>query len=76
MSGAQLFILILFSIPIYGFLIYGCIDPEESYLLSKRWMFREEPELSEDAIYFHKRASMIAIVVITFMLVLIIYRSF
>ena len=70
MSGAELFILIILLMPVYGLLIWGYINPQESYLFGRRWMYKEEPELSEEAIWFHKKASMIAIVVITFILVL------
>ncbi|SFG06014.1 hypothetical protein SAMN05660649_00518 [Desulfotomaculum arcticum] len=76
MSGAELFIFFTFLIPIYGLLIFGYINPEESFLLGRRWMYKEKPELSEEAIYFYKKASLIGIVVITFIALLIIYRSF
>lgn len=76
MSGAELFIFIIFSIPIYGLLIYGYTCPEESILFGRRWMYREEPELSEEAICLQKKASLIGIIVLTLIIVLIVYRSF
>jgi len=74
--GSEWFILIIFLIPVYGLLIWGYINPEESYFFGRRWMYEEEPELSEEAIWFHKRVSMIIIIVITFILLLNIYQSF
>ncbi|ABR47934.1 hypothetical protein Amet_1762 [Alkaliphilus metalliredigens QYMF] len=76
MRGTELFILIIFLIPVYGLLIWGYREPEESHLFGRRWMYEEEPELSEEVIWLHKRVSMIAIIVITCMLLLTIYRSF
>lgn len=76
MSGAELFILIIFLIPIYGLLIYAYIDPKESFLFGRRWMYKEEPEFSEEAINFLKKASLIFMVLLTIIVVLCIYRSF
>lgn len=76
MSGSEWFIFIVFLIPVYGLLIWSYIEPEESYLWGRRWMYEEEPELSEEAIWLQKKVSMIALIVITFGLLLTIYRSF
>lgn len=76
MSGSEWFITIIFLIPVYGLLIWSYIEPEESYLWGRRWMYEEEPELSEEAIWLQKKVSMIALIVITFFILLDIYRSF
>ncbi|HIW32983.1 MAG TPA: hypothetical protein IAA29_09380 [Candidatus Paenibacillus intestinavium] len=56
---------IVFIIPLYGILIWTYFCPEESLLWGKRWMYKEEPELSEGAIRYTKVSSLIAIVVLT-----------
>lgn len=73
MSGGEIFIFITFLLPVYALLIYGYKYPEEGILLGKRWMYKERPEFNEDAILFHKKASLISIVVLTIILILIIF---
>lgn len=76
MSGTELLLLIVFLIPIYGVLIWAYIDPVSSYLFGRRWMYKKDPEFSEETIKIFKKVVMALIVVITFMLVVIIYQSF
>ena len=76
LSGSEWFIMIIFLMPVYGLLIWGYINPEESHLFGRRWMYEEEPELSEEAITSTKKASLIFIIIITFFVLLNIYRSF
>jgi len=75
-EGSELFILIIFLIPVYGLLIWAYIEPEESLLFGRRWMYEEEPELSEEAILFNKRVSMIAIIIITFFVIFLLDIKF
>lgn len=76
MGGAEWFLLIVFLIPLYGLLIWSYVCPEDSYFFGKRWMYNEDPELNEMAISLQKKISLIAIILITLMLLLSIYRSF
>lgn len=76
MSGPEWFLLIVFLIPVYGLLIWSYINPEDSHLLGKRWMYNEDPELNEVAISLHKKMSLIVLIIITLMLLISIYRSF
>jgi len=76
LGGSELFILVIFLIPVYGLLIWSYIEPEESLLFGRRWMYEEEPELTEEAISSSKRVSLITIIIITFFVILGIYRSF
>lgn len=66
------FILLL---PVYGILIWTYLAPEESYLIGKRWIFKEEPELSDNYIRYIKFASLSGIVVISFVLIIAIISS-
>ena len=74
MRGVEIFMIIVLLIPIYWMLIYGYMYPEESYFWGKRWMYEEEPQLTEEAIDFQKKASLISIIVITLALILIILK--
>jgi hypothetical protein len=76
LSGAEWFILIIFLIPVYVLLIWAYRNPAESYFFGRRWMYEEEPELSEEAIWIHKKVSMIIIIVISLILLSNIYQSF
>ena len=69
MTGGELFILLIFSIPVYGFGIYAYKEPEDSYMIGKRWMYDNEPELSKEAIKLHKNISLITIIVWTILLI-------
>jgi hypothetical protein len=56
-------------IPIYGLLIWTYYDPEESMLFGKRWMYKEEPEMSSAAIRYTKFAAITAMVGLPFVLI-------
>lgn len=62
---ADIILLFIIMLPIYAVLIWTYFDPEESLLWGKRWMYEEEPELSEEAIRFAKIASIVGIVALT-----------
>lgn len=47
---ADFLLMFILVIPIYGVLIWSYFDPEESLLWGKRWIYKEEPEISEGAI--------------------------
>jgi len=55
----SLFILMM---PIYGLVIWSYFYPEESLLFGKRWMYKEEPQLSNEVIRYTKFASMVVMI--------------
>ncbi|WP_240035271.1 hypothetical protein [Neobacillus notoginsengisoli] len=63
---------ILVVIPLYATLIWTYFYPEESMLWGKRWLYKEEPEISEDAIRYTKTASLVSLVVLTILLFFIV----
>ncbi|WP_316569369.1 hypothetical protein [Neobacillus sp. YIM B06451] len=69
MDIADIYLLIVFSVPIYVLLILTYFYPEESMLFGRRWMFKEEPEISEGAIRYTKIAAIVSLVVLTIVLV-------
>ncbi|WP_417900188.1 hypothetical protein ABN702_08055 [Bacillus haimaensis] len=65
----------IFMIPVYGILIWTYLCPEESMLFGERWMYKEEPEFSEDAIRYTKFVASVGILGITMILVLFAIES-
>ncbi|MCA1035665.1 hypothetical protein [Bacillus infantis] len=53
----EAYLLIVFMIPVYALLLWTYFNAEESMLWGKRWMYSEEPEVSEAAIRYTKFAS-------------------
>ena len=59
-------------IPLYGVLIWSYFYPKESLLWGKRWMYQEEPEISDGAIRYIKAASLISVRGMTLVLIILI----
>ncbi|WP_212031195.1 hypothetical protein [Cytobacillus depressus] len=75
----EIIFLIIFTIPLYLVLIWTYFNPEESILFGKRWMYKEEQELSEEVIRYTKFASLITIIglpiiLISFIIEISIFR--
>jgi hypothetical protein len=74
--ATTIFFTVIILIPLYGLLIWTYYCPEESLLFGKRWMYKEEPEISRTAIRYTKFASITAMVflpVVVLSLILEIY---
>ncbi len=52
-------------IPLYAVFVWTYFYPEESMLFGQRWMYKEEPEFSDEAIRSTKLWAMAGIVLIT-----------
>ncbi|MEK4508362.1 hypothetical protein [Paenibacillus sp. FSL K6-2524] len=72
----EVFMVFVFMTPLFGVLIWTYFCPEESLLWGKRWMYKEEPELTEGAIRYTKIASLIAIVVLTIIFGALVFSLF
>ncbi|NBD28347.1 hypothetical protein [Paenibacillus glycinis] len=62
---AQIIVFFILSLPLYAALIWSFLDPRESLLFGKRWMYKEEPDISDGAIIYTKIASIAGIVLLT-----------
>ena len=62
---ADFLLMFILVIPIYGVLIWSYFDPEESLLWGKRWIYKEEPEISEGAIRYTKMMFLVSMIVLT-----------
>lgn len=63
---------ILLFILIYGVLIWTYFNPEESLLMGRRGMYKEEPELTESAIRNAKAKALISTIVLTIIIIIFI----
>jgi len=65
----------ILMIPLYVVLIWTYFDSEESILFGKRWMYKEEPELSEGVIHYTKIASLASIIFLTIIFGVLLYTN-
>ncbi|MGG0658587.1 hypothetical protein [Rummeliibacillus pycnus] len=72
----EVFLAFILMIPLYVIFIWTYFDPEESILFGKRWMYKEEPELSEGVIRYTEIASMVSIIFLTVIFGVLIYTNF
>ncbi|WP_176215194.1 hypothetical protein [Cytobacillus gottheilii] len=64
-----IFFTVVISIPVYGLLIWMYLEPEESMLAGKRWMYQEEPEVSDSAIRYTKFLSVTTMIGLPFLII-------
>ncbi|MCL6604618.1 MAG: hypothetical protein K6T94_17280 [Paenibacillus sp.] len=76
MDMFDIFIGLLFIIPLYGILIWSYYCPEDSLLWGKRWMYKEEPEISDSAIRYTKVTSLIGMIAIPLFFIFFIVSRF
>ncbi|MGE7835612.1 hypothetical protein [Viridibacillus arvi] len=69
---AEIIITFILMLPLYGLLIWSYFEPEESILWGKRWMYKEEPELSSGVIRYTKIASLVTMIFMTVMFFVLI----
>ncbi|WP_176753075.1 hypothetical protein [Tenuibacillus multivorans] len=55
-------------------LVWSIVNPEESYLLGKRWMFKEEPDISEADIFMFRLSSIVSLIIVVLLFVAWIIR--
>ena len=69
--------LILLLLILYGIIIWTYFNPKESLLWGRRWIYKEEPEITESAINNIKAKALFTIIVfpIIFIFLLIFIYS-
>ena len=67
--------LCLFFVPMIVILIWQYKNPKEAILLGRRWLYKNEPEVSEAAVRYVKYASIFGIVFIIMMFLIFILES-
>lgn len=69
-------LLIVLSIPVYGFCIWSLYEPEESFFFLDRWRYQEIPELSDVQIKLIRIGSIITMILWTILLISIAIDAF
>ena len=62
---------ILLFIPLYVIMIWQFFNPKDSILWGRRWMYKEEPDITEKAIKHAKVTSVFGIVFLTIVLIIL-----
>lgn len=65
----MLFIVIVFSLPVYTLAIWGLYYPRDAILFMDRWRYSEEPEFSDLQMTLFKWRNIAAIVIITLFII-------
>lgn len=65
----KLFVIIIIWLPAMLFLLYGVIRPEASFMLGRRWQFKDGAEPSEMAVDLHRLRCIAGAVVMLILLV-------
>ncbi|MCC3356031.1 hypothetical protein [Bacillus sp. REN16] len=73
---ADVILFFILMIPLYAVLIWTYFYPEESMLFGQRWMYKEDPEFSDDAIRYTKFGAIVGISLITMVFALSIIDHF
>jgi uncharacterized membrane protein YphA (DoxX/SURF4 family) len=71
----EIYIVFMFFLLIFGTLFWSYHYPEDSLLWGKRWMYKEEPELTDEAIRYTKKKSLIGMVVLVVIFGMIVYSE-
>ena len=66
---AGLILMTILMIPLFGIFIWMYLMPEDSILWGRRWMYSEEPEVTDEAIRYTKIVSVISIIVFGLILI-------
>jgi hypothetical protein len=61
----MLFIVIVLSIPVYGYCIWSLYEPEEAFFFMDKWRYKEIPELSESQLKLIRCSSIAVIILMT-----------
>ena len=61
----MLFIVVVLSIPIYGYCIWSLYEPEEAFFFMDKWRYKELPELSQLQIRSIRYSSIAVIILIS-----------
>jgi hypothetical protein len=68
--------LILLLLILYGIIIWTYFNPKESLLWGRRWIYKEEPEITESAINNIKAKALFTIIVFPIIFIIIFVFSY
>lgn len=74
MNLGKLFIIIIIWLPAMLLLVHGIIKPEASFMMGRRWQFKNEAEPSEIAVDMHRLRCIVgAVVMLVFLLSILLF---
>jgi hypothetical protein len=65
---------IILALPMYIVLIWIYFNPREGMLFGQRWKYKDEPDFTDEALWFTRSASAIGLFFITIVLVSTIFN--
>ena len=71
----MLFITIMLSIPVYGFMIWGLYEPEEAMLFMDKWRYEEQPEFSRMQLKLYKLGNICGVILLTLFIMGVAYNT-
>lgn len=72
----MLYIMIVFSIPVYIVSIWSLYEPKESFLFLNRWRYKEVPELSDIQIKLIRIGNVIGMIIWTLLIIDVAIETF
>ncbi|OPJ62870.1 hypothetical protein [Clostridium oryzae] len=77
MSAGEIFLTIVFSLPIIFVFLYTAAFPRDSLLFGEKWKYKNQNlEPSEDAIKYTKKKAIIGLIVFVLFILLLITSSY
>ena len=59
-----------------GILIYSIVNPRETFMLGRRWQYKNDVEPSNEALFVHRLIPAIILIILTFIFITsLIYRG-
>lgn len=62
---------LIICLPLYTVLIWQYVNPEEAMLRGKRWMYQDEPQITESAIRHTKLVSLFGMIFLSIILLIL-----
>lgn len=72
--AAEIFLTVIFMIPLYVFLIWAYSSPEDFLLFGERWKYQEEPELSPNFVRYIKSATVFTMILSPIVLLSLLFK--
>ncbi|WP_252504042.1 hypothetical protein [Sporosarcina sp. Marseille-Q4943] len=73
-TAAEIFLTVIFMIPLYAFLIWTYSSPEDILLLGRRWKYQGDPEISPNVIRYIKIASVFTMIFSPIVLIALLFK--
>lgn len=65
----------IICLPLYAVLIWQYVKPEEAILWGKRWMYQDEPQITESGLRYTKLLSLFGIIFLSIILIILFLNN-